>query len=118
MASMNVGELFEELATQLDGDAARGLDRTLQWNITDADPGVWAFVIKDGQGHLVPGGVAQPDTTFTTSAETWMAIAEGRQDAMKAFLTGKMKVSGDMMLALKVPKLFSTPAPSAAHEGE
>ncbi len=37
-----------------------------------------------------------------------MAIAEGRQDAMRAFMTGKLKVKGDMMLAMKVPKLFET----------
>ncbi|MGA4838178.1 SCP2 sterol-binding domain-containing protein [Streptomyces sp. G45] len=106
--SMTVGELFAKLATRFNNEAAAGLNRTLQWNITDADPGVWAFEIKDGQGRLIPGGVDEPDTTFVTSSETWMAIAEGRQDAMRAFMTGKLKVKGDMMLAMKVPKLFET----------
>jgi putative sterol carrier protein len=50
--------------------------------------------------------VEKPDTTFTTSAKTWVAIAEGKQDAMKAFMTGKLKVAGDMMLAMKVPEFF------------
>ncbi|GLF93009.1 SCP2 sterol-binding domain-containing protein [Streptomyces yaizuensis] len=106
--SMTVGELFAALSTRFNHDAAVGLTRTLQWRITDADPGVWAFEIVDGRGRLIPGGVAEPDTTFTTSSETWMAIAEGRQDAMRAFMTGKLKVEGDMMLAMKVPKLFVT----------
>jgi putative sterol carrier protein len=108
--SMNVPELFEKLAGQLDTQAAAGLDRTLEWHITDEDPGVWALEIKGGKGRLIPGGVPKPDTVFTTSGETWVAIAEGRQDAMRAFMTGKLKVSGDMMLALKVPKLFPTAA--------
>lgn len=68
--------------------------------------GLWAFEIADGVGPVVPGGVEQPDATFTTRDTTWIAIAEGRQDAMKAFMTGKLKVSGNMMLALKVPELF------------
>ena len=106
--SMTVGELFEALATRFKSEAAAGLNRTLQWNITDVEPGVWAFEINDGQGRLVPGGVTNPDTTFTTSSETWVAIAEGRQDAMRAFMTGKLKVKGDMMLAMKVPNLFET----------
>lgn len=106
--SMTVGELFAALATRFNNEAAAGLTRTLQWKITDVDPGVWAFEIKDGQGRLIPGGVDEPDTTFVTSSETWMAIAEGRQDAMRAFMTGKLKVKGDMMLAMKVPKLFET----------
>ena len=48
----------------------------------------------------------KPDTTFTTGAKTWVAIAEGKQDAMKAFMAGKLKVAGDMMLAMKVPEFF------------
>jgi putative sterol carrier protein len=106
--TMTVGELFEALSTRFDTAAAGGINKTLQWNIKDQDPGVWAFQIADGVGTLIPGGVDKPDTTFTTTADTWVAIAEGRQDAMRAFMTGKLKVSGDMMLAMKVPHLFKT----------
>ncbi|WP_017559841.1 SCP2 sterol-binding domain-containing protein [Nocardiopsis baichengensis] len=108
--SMSVGELFEELSTRFKSEAAAGLDRTLQWNITDVEDGVWAFRIAGGEGELIPGGVEDPDTTFSTRSETWIAIAEGRQDAMRAFMTGKLKVEGDMMLAMKVPELFETGA--------
>jgi putative sterol carrier protein len=106
--AMTVGELFEAMSTRLIKSAATGMHKTLQWQITDADPGVWAFEISDGSGSLIPGGVPRPDTTFTTSSGTWLAIVEGRQDPMRAFMTGKLKVSGDMMLAMKVPTLFET----------
>ena len=108
--SLTIGELFDELPGRLRPDAASGLERTLQWQLTDLDPGVWAVEIKDGQGRLIPGGVAEPDTTFTTTSEIWLAIAEGREDAMKVFMAGKMKVEGDMTLALRVPELFDTEA--------
>jgi putative sterol carrier protein len=106
--TMTVVELFEALPTRFNSDAAQGLSRTLQWDITGETPGRWAFEIKDGEGRLIPGGVDNPDTTFTTSGETWVAIAEGRQDPMRAFMTGKLKVTGDMTLALQMPKLFET----------
>lgn len=106
-ATMTVEELFEALSKRLNTAAAAGINKTLQWKITDLDPGVWAFEIKDGTGRLIPGGVSKPDTTFTTSSATWLAIAEHRQDPMRAFMTGKMKVAGDMMLAMKVPSLFA-----------
>lgn len=105
---LTIGEIFGQLPGRLRTEAAADLDRTLQWQLTDLDPGVWAIEIKDGQGRLIPGGVTEPDTTFTTTSEIWIAIAEGRQDAMKAFMAGKMKVEGDMLLALKVPELFDT----------
>lgn len=110
MSQMTVDELFEALAGRLDAEAASGINRTIQWKITDLNPGVWAFRLLDGRGELIPGGVEMPDTTFLTTSDTWMGIAEGRIDAMRAFMTGKLKVQGDMMLALKVPKLFPTDA--------
>lgn len=104
--TLTVGELFDQLPGRLRAEAAAGLECILQWQLTDLDPGVWSVEIKDGQGRLIPGGVPEPDTTFTTTSEIWLAIAEGRQDAMKTFMVGKMKVEGDMTLALRVPELF------------
>lgn len=103
---MTVSELFETMPTRFDPQAATGMTKTLQWNIIGDEAGVWAFQIVNGMGQLIVGGVEKPDTTFTTSAKTWAAIAAGTQDAMKAFMTGKLKVAGDMMLAMKVPQFF------------
>lgn len=107
--AMTVSELFEALPTRFNAAAAGSLAKTVQWNITGPQAGVWAFEFADGVGHVLPGGVENPDTTFTTSDEVWIAVVEGRQDAMKAFMTGKLKVTGDMMLAMKVPELFPNP---------
>jgi putative sterol carrier protein len=52
--------------------------------------------------------VDEPDTTFITTSDVWMAIAEGRQDPMRAFMSGKLLVEGDMTLALRVPEVFDT----------
>lgn len=106
--SLTISELFEELPSRLRTEQAAGIERTLQWQLTDIDSGIWAVQIKDGTAQLIPGGVEYPDTTFTTTSDIWLAVAEGRQDAMRAFMAGKMKVEGDMTLALKVPELFDT----------
>ncbi len=104
--SLTVNQLFDAMPERFNERAASGLTKTLQWNITGNEPGVWAFKIVDGEGRLIPGGVEKPDLTFTTNDQTWIAIAEGRQDAMKAFMLGKLKVTGDMLLATKVAELF------------
>ncbi|NJO81472.1 MAG: SCP2 sterol-binding domain-containing protein [Blastochloris sp.] len=103
---MTITELFAKLSDRFNTGAAAGMTKTLQWNIVGDESGVWAFQIVDGIGQLIPGGVETPDITFTTSGEDWRAIAEGKQDPMKAFMSGKMKVTGDMMLAMKMPQLF------------
>jgi putative sterol carrier protein len=103
---MTIAELFETMPGRFNAAAANGVNKTLQWNIVGEETGVWAFKIVDGEGQLIPGGVDKPDVTFTTTAKDWVAIAEGRLDSMKAFMTGKLKVTGDMMLAMKVPQYF------------
>lgn len=104
---MTSAELFESMPDRFNSTAAEGLNKTLQWNITGDDPGVWAFQMKNGVGTLIPGGVEKPDATFTTSSKVWIDIAEGKLDSTKAFMTGKLKVSGDLTLAIKVPQFFS-----------
>jgi putative sterol carrier protein len=103
---MTVAELFEMMPDRFNSAAAVGINKTLQWNITGDEPGVWAFQIADGVGQLIPGGVEKPDATFTTSSKVWLDIAQGKLDSVKAFMTGKLKVSGDLPLAMKVPQFF------------
>jgi putative sterol carrier protein len=103
---MAISELFDALPGKLNAEAAAGLTKTLQWNITGDEPGVWAFQITDGIGQLIPGGVEAPDVTFTSSSRDWSAISEGKLDATRAFMTGKLKVTGDKVLAMKMYQLF------------
>jgi putative sterol carrier protein len=106
LTTIPIAELFETMSGQFNSAIAVGMNKTIQWNITGDEAGVWAFQIVNGVGKLIPGGVEKPDVTFTTSGKNWMAIAEGRLDSMKAFMTGKLKVTGDMMLAMKMPQFF------------
>ncbi|HEY1349655.1 MAG TPA: SCP2 sterol-binding domain-containing protein [Ktedonobacteraceae bacterium] len=103
---MTSAELFASLPERFNAGAAAGLKKTLQWNITGDDPGIWAFQIENGVGTLIPGGVEKPDATFTTSSKVWLDIAQGKLDSTRAFMTGKLKVSGDLTLAIKVPQFF------------
>ena len=105
---MTVAESFEEMPKVLNPAAAAGMNKVFQWNITGDEAGKWALQIANGEGKIIPGGVEKPDITFTVSDNDWLAISEGKLDPMNAFMTGKLKVAGDMMLAMKVPNLFPT----------
>ena len=105
---MTIAELFEQMPSVFNPAAAAGMNKTFQWNITGEEAGVWAFKILNGQGEVIPGGVEKPDITLTVSDKDWLAITEGKLDGMNAFMTGKLKVAGDMMLAMKLQSLFPT----------
>lgn len=103
---MTIAESFQTMLTLFNSTAAGNLKKTFQWNITGEEAGKYALQIADGKCELISGGVEKPDIAFTVSDKDWLAIAEGKLDAMNAFATGKLKLSGDMMLAMKVQQLF------------
>jgi len=54
----------------------------------------------------VTEGAGDADVTIRTSQETFSALASGEQNPTTAYMTGKLKVEGDMGAALKLQKLF------------
>ncbi len=105
---MTVAEIFEAMPSVFNPVAATGLNKIFQWNITGEEAGAWALKVENQTCTVVPGGAEKPDITFTVSDKDWLAISEGKLDPMNAFMTGKFKIAGDMMLAMKVPNLFPT----------
>ena len=103
---MTINELFEAMPGALNSQAAAGMNKTFQWNITGDQAGVWAFRINNGVGELIPGGVEKPDITITVSDKDWLDITEGKLDPTTAFMTGRVKIAGDMMLAMRLQQLF------------
>ncbi len=103
---MTVAESFEQMAQIFNPAAAAGMNKTYQWNITGDQASVWAFKINNGTGELIPGGAEKPDITMTMSDKDWLSIAEGKLDPTTAFMTGKVKITGDMMLAMKLATIF------------
>ena len=103
---MTVAETIEGMKRLFNPAAAAGLNKILQLNITGQEAGVYAVKIENQTCEVSEGGVEKPNLTLTMSDKDWLAIAEGKLDAMNAFLSGKVKATGDMMLAMKIPQLF------------
>ncbi|MEO8973392.1 MAG: SCP2 sterol-binding domain-containing protein [Ktedonobacteraceae bacterium] len=105
---MTINEAFEAMPSIFNKAAAAGMTKTFQWNISGDQASKWAFKIVNGDGELIPGGVDKADITINVSDQNWLAIIDGKLDPMNAFMTGKVKISGDMMLAMKLQQLFPT----------
>jgi putative sterol carrier protein len=103
---MTIAEAFETMVTIFNPAAAGSMNKTLQWNITGEEAGVYALKIASGTCELIKGGVDKPDMTLTVADKDWLAIASGQLNAMTAFTSGKLKIAGDMMLAMKIQPLF------------
>jgi putative sterol carrier protein len=96
-------EFFDTLETRVDPAKAAGLNASYRFDIDGA--GSWLVEVDDGKVSVSENG-GDADTIISTSAETFMKIAGGEQNPTSAYMSGKLKVSGDMGQAMKLQKLF------------
>jgi len=96
-------EFFETLETRVDSAKAAGLNASYRFEIDGA--GTWLVEVDDGKVS-VSENEGEADTTISTSSETFMKIANGEQNPTTAYMSGKLKVKGDMGQAMKLQKLF------------
>lgn len=97
-----VREFFEQLPARAQGRTA-GVNSSYVFAVDGA--GTWTVTVTD-DGVSVDEGDTGGDCTIATSAETFERIVRGEQNPTSAYMTGKLKVKGDLGAALKLQKLF------------
>ena len=100
---MTVQEFFEKLPERADPAKTAGMNNTYVFDI--ADVGAWTVTVADGTVSVAEGA-HDADCTLSASEETLMKIARGEANPTTAYMTGKLKIKGDMGAALKLQKLF------------
>jgi len=99
---MQASTLLERLPTAFRPAAAGGQAYTIQLNIST--PAYAA--IRDGVCEIGSGQAAASDVTLTLSDQDFIALMQGKLNGVTAFMGGKLKVSGDLMLAQRLPNFF------------
>ena len=96
-------EFFDSLETRVDPSRTAGMNTTYLFDIDGA--GRWTVKVDDGKVEVTEGG-EDADCTITSSQETFERIVEGDLNPTSAYMTGKLKIKGDMGAAMKLQKLF------------
>jgi putative sterol carrier protein len=96
-------EFFEGLESRIDPAKTAGMTNSYVFEIDGA--GTWKVDVQDGNVSVTEGG-GDADVTISASDETFGQIASGDLNATTAYMTGKLKVKGDLGAAMKLQKLF------------
>jgi putative sterol carrier protein len=96
-------DFFAGLEARADPAKLEGMSNSYLFEIEDE--GQWLVTVADGKLSVSDGG-GDADATITTSAETFDKIVAGEQNATTAYMTGKLKIKGDLGAAMKLQKLF------------
>jgi putative sterol carrier protein len=100
---MTVQEFFDTLPERADTSKTAGMTNSYLFDIDGA--GQWKVDVDDGSVTVAQGG-GDADVTISTSQEVFEKIIAGEQNPTSAYMTGKLKIKGDMGAAMKLQKLF------------
>ena len=108
--AVDIKKLFnDELPAALarNADDARTIGAKYQINITGPTGGEWNIDVSSSGPSCTPGSAAA-DCTLAVSDEDFQKLIENPAvNAMPLFFAGKLKLTGNPMLATKLQKLFS-----------
>ena len=82
-----------------------------QFNVTGAVPTTWKVDLNKSPGTIRKGKAAKPDMTLTINDGHLLRIAKGKLNVQTAFIQGRLKVDGDMSLAMRLGKILSLVPP-------
>ena len=99
----SVQGFFDGLAGEVDESKTAGMNNSYLFDIDGA--GKWVVAVEDGKVNVTEGE-GEADTTLIASEENFLSITRGELNPTTAYMTGKLKIKGDMGAAMKLQKLF------------
>ncbi len=108
VAISSVPEYFATLDQRFVQTASEGVEAVFQFEISGDGGGTWHVVVKDGAMSVGEGTHAKPSAVVTAKAADYVKIANGKMNGLRAVMTRKMKITGNLVMARKMQHMFPT----------
>ena len=108
MNPTTVKELFQLLPGRLDSDAAEDVDAVYQFDLSGAQGGQYILTIREGACQVAEGMHADPHVVLSLAGEDCIKILMGQLSGPAVAMSGRLKISGDIGLAMQLKALFPT----------
>ena len=110
MAAESVKEVFErQMPERLKGkpDVVSKINAVYQFNISGPNGGQWSVDCTQLGGAVSAGQAAAAKCTVNCTDNDFLNIVNGKLNPQMAFMSGKLKIQGDMGLAMKLQQILS-----------
>lgn len=104
-----IARIFPEMVAHFIPEKAEGVDATIQFDLSGDNGGLYWLRIANKTATVGEGSIENPKMTIKGSADDYAAMATGQLNPMQAFMSGRIKIQGDMGLAMKFMSMFQTP---------
>lgn len=105
----DIQEIFKEMPSVFLPEKAAGLNKTIQIDLSGEGGGQWFIKLADGNIAIDEGQAETSHLTLRMTAGDFVDLVHGRANAMALFMGGKVKVEGDITLAMKFQEIFARP---------
>jgi len=105
--TQEIADIFPAMVSRFVPSKAEGLNAIIQFNLSGDNGGLYWIKIADGVCESGQGQAENPKMTLKAVADDWFAVSSGQLNAMQAFMSGKIKIEGDMGMAMKLQTLFA-----------
>ncbi|RZB38771.1 hydroxysteroid dehydrogenase-like protein 2 [Asbolus verrucosus] len=108
-ADGKIPQVFRAIEANLSAETVQKTQAVFQFVVTGNEAGKWFVDLKNGKGSCGPGEApSSPDATLTMDSKNFFDMFSGKVKPATAFMTGKLKISGNMQKAMKLDKLMSS----------
>jgi putative sterol carrier protein len=108
MKAASIKEFFKQLPAQLDVEAAEDIDAVYQFDLSGTQGGQYIVTIREGTCQVKEGAHDDPHVTFSMAGEDCVKVLNGELSGPAAAMSGRIKISGDIGLAMQLKVLFPT----------
>lgn len=103
----DVKSFFSGLAERVDKSKIAGMNKSFLFNLSGENGGAFLVKVADGSVTVEEGATEGGDVELGMTAEDFLGLVNGTLNSQMAFLSGKLKIKGDMTLALKLQSIFN-----------
>jgi len=100
-----VTNIFEQIKLITNEKIVKETNGIFKFKVGDDE--VWYVDLKNGTGDVIKGGEHPHDVTMTMKNGDFVSMFEGKLNSTSAFMQGKLKIDGNMMMAMKLEKLMN-----------
>ena len=105
MTTLN--EALDSMMAKFNPAKAKGVNAVIQLNATGEGGGLYYTTVSEGKATLTEGTAPNPTVTINVAAKDWIDMMSGSLDPTRAFMQGKLRITGDLGLMMRFQSMFS-----------
>jgi putative sterol carrier protein len=106
MIEGSIPQLMDRIPQYFVPEKAAGVDAVVQFSLTGEGGGDWIVTIRDQKCSVIQGVDPNPRLVFSAEAQDCLDILSGKMDGMRAYMRGRLRLKGDMSLAIRLAGFF------------